>query len=99
MIGSMAVLHVSEAELARDLHAILEQVRQGGEVVVEQDQLPVAIMKPMPQQPGRLLSESIAIAKQRENERGHAAVLDPDFADDVEDLVSNRQMWNPTSWD
>jgi hypothetical protein len=46
-----------------------------------------------------LLSESIAIARQREKERGYAAVLDPDFAEDVEDIVRNRQLWNPTSWD
>jgi antitoxin (DNA-binding transcriptional repressor) of toxin-antitoxin stability system len=98
MIGSMAALHISEADLARDLHAVLEQVRQGGEVVVEQDHRPVGIMKPV-QQPGRMLSESIAIARQREKERGYAAVLDPDFAEDVEDIVRNRQLWNPTSWD
>ena len=98
MIGSMATIHISEAELARDLHAVLEQVRQGGEVVVEQDHRPVAIMKPA-EQAGRLLSESIAIARRREKESGSAAVLDPDFAEDMEDIVRNRQLWNPTSWD
>jgi antitoxin (DNA-binding transcriptional repressor) of toxin-antitoxin stability system len=98
MIEGMAALHISEAELARDLHAVLEQVRQGGEIVIEQDQRPVAIMKPV-QQPGRLLSESIAIARQREQERGCAATLDSDFAEDMEDIVRNRQLWNPTSWD
>jgi antitoxin (DNA-binding transcriptional repressor) of toxin-antitoxin stability system len=46
VIEDMATLHISEAELARDLHAVLEQVRQGGEVVVEQDDRPGAIMKP-----------------------------------------------------
>jgi antitoxin (DNA-binding transcriptional repressor) of toxin-antitoxin stability system len=90
-------MHITEAELARELHAILEQIRQGGEVVVEQDHRPVAIMKPA-EQPGRLLSESIAIARQRERECG-AAVLDPDFAEDMEEIVRNRQLWNPTSWD
>jgi antitoxin (DNA-binding transcriptional repressor) of toxin-antitoxin stability system len=94
----MAVLHISEADLARDVHAVLEQVRQGGEVVVEQDHQPVAIIQPA-RQPGRLLSESIAIARQRERERGYAAILDPDFADDVEEIVRNRQLWNPPSWD
>ena len=29
MIRGMAALHISEAELARDLHAVLEQVRLG----------------------------------------------------------------------
>lgn len=95
----MAALHISEAELARDLHAVLEQVRQGGEVVVEQDHKPVAVIKPAPPAPGRLLSESIAIARQREKEGGAPAVLDPDFADDVQEIVRNRKPWNPTSWD
>jgi antitoxin (DNA-binding transcriptional repressor) of toxin-antitoxin stability system len=94
----MAALHISEAELARDLHAVLEQVRRGGEVVVERDHQPVAIMKPA-EQPGRLLSESIATARQRERAHGPAAVLDADFAEDMEDIVRNRQLWNPPSWD
>jgi antitoxin (DNA-binding transcriptional repressor) of toxin-antitoxin stability system len=98
MIEDMAALHISEAELARDLHAVLEQVRRGGEVVVEQDHLPVAVLRPA-EQPGRLLSESIAIARQREIEFGAAAVLDADFAEDMEDIVRNRQLWNATSWD
>ena len=98
MIKVMAALHISEADLARDLHAVLEKVRQGSEVVVERDHRPVAIMKPA-LQPGRLLSESIAIARQREKEHGYAAVLDPDFAEDVEEIVHSRQLWNPTSWE
>jgi antitoxin (DNA-binding transcriptional repressor) of toxin-antitoxin stability system len=98
MIGSMATLHISEADLARDLHAVLEQVRQGDEVVVEQDHRPVAIMKAV-QQTGRSLSESIAIARKLEQERGYAVVLDPDFAEDVEEIVRNRKPWNPPAWD
>ena len=46
-----------------------------------------------------MLSESIAIARQREKERGSPAVLDPDFAEDMEEIVGNRQLWKPTSWD
>jgi hypothetical protein len=37
MIESMAQLHMTEAELARDLHAVLERVRQGAEVVWKKD--------------------------------------------------------------
>jgi hypothetical protein len=29
MIKDMAVLHITEAELARDLHAVLEKVQNG----------------------------------------------------------------------
>ena len=45
MIEYMAVLHITEAELARDVHAVLEKVREGAEVVIEQDHRPVAVIK------------------------------------------------------
>ena len=98
MIEDMAVLHITEAELARDVHGVLEKVRGGAEVVIERDHRPVAVIK-TPLGPGRLLSECIGIAKQREQERGYAVTLDPDFAADVEEIVRNRQPWNPTAWD
>jgi hypothetical protein len=41
MIEDMAQVHMTEAELARDLHAVLEQVRQGAEIIVERDATPV----------------------------------------------------------
>ena len=94
----MATLHITEADLAKDVHAVLEQVKQGGEVVIEQDNRPVAVIKPAGDGP-RTLSESIARAKKREEERGYRVVLDPDFAEDMEQIVRNRQPWNPKSWD
>jgi antitoxin (DNA-binding transcriptional repressor) of toxin-antitoxin stability system len=36
---------MSEAEVARELHAVLEKARQGVAVIVEQDHRPVAIIK------------------------------------------------------
>ena len=35
MMENMAQVHMTEAELARDLHAVLEQERQGAEIVVD----------------------------------------------------------------
>ena len=35
MIEGMATVHMSEAEVARDLHAVLAKVQQGVEVVIE----------------------------------------------------------------
>jgi antitoxin (DNA-binding transcriptional repressor) of toxin-antitoxin stability system len=98
MIEDMAQLHMSEAELARDLHAVLEKVRQGTEVVVEDDHRPVAILRPA-DPPRRTVSECIAVAEQREKERGYPVTLDPDFAADVDEIVRNRKPWNPPSWD
>jgi antitoxin (DNA-binding transcriptional repressor) of toxin-antitoxin stability system len=95
----MPTRHISESELVQDIHSVLEQVRNGAEVVIEQDRHPVAVLRPASQEPGRLLSESIAIAREREKERGFAAILDPDFAGDVEEIVRSRALWTPTSWD
>ena len=69
MIENMAVVTISETDLARDVHAVLEKVRNGAEIVSEQDHRPIAVMK-KPNGPARMISESIAIAKRRENERG-----------------------------
>ena len=64
MIEDMAQVHMSEAELARDLHAVLEKVRQGAEVIVERDAKPVAVIK-APQFRGRPIDECIAMARAR----------------------------------
>jgi antitoxin (DNA-binding transcriptional repressor) of toxin-antitoxin stability system len=80
-MGIFPVLWASYgAELARDLHAVLERVRRGGEVVIEQDHKPVAVLGSVgsvdPQK--RTISESIALAEERERQRGYAITLDPD---------------------
>jgi antitoxin (DNA-binding transcriptional repressor) of toxin-antitoxin stability system len=64
--------------VAREIHAVLEKVRQGVEVVVEQDHRPVAIIK-TPQRPGRLIDECIVMARAD----GSGATLDEDFAKDL----------------
>ena len=70
MIEEMATVRMTEAELARDIHAVLARVREEGlEVIVEQDHRPVAVIK-TPQAPGRKLSECIAIAKAYEKNLG-----------------------------
>ena len=97
----MAQVHMTEAELARDLHAVLERVRTGVEVVVEQNHRPVAVIK-TPQGPGRSIDECIALAKAYEERLGHAPVPDPGFAQDVQsaidahrELLDRRRGTNP----
>ncbi len=95
MIEGMATVHLSEAEVARDLHAVLAKVRQGLEVVIEQNHRPVAILKAS-QPGGRLISEIVADLKAR----GSNAKMDDDFAHDIEEgIKAQRQPWNPPSWD
>lgn len=40
------VIHISDAEAASNFNALLERVRAGEEVVIEQDSRPVAVMRP-----------------------------------------------------
>jgi antitoxin (DNA-binding transcriptional repressor) of toxin-antitoxin stability system len=94
MIEDMAVLHMTEAELARDLHAVLEKVRQGTEIVVEEGYRTVAVIKPV-QGPGRPLDECIAIAKAH----GSGATLDEDFAKDLEEIIAQRRPLDTSAWD
>lgn len=81
----MATVHLSEAEVARDLHAVLATVRQGVEVVIEQDHRPVAVLKSSHlERPGRKLSECIALAKAYEARFGSSPIPDVGFAEDVQ---------------
>ena len=91
----MATVHMSEAEVARDLHAVLARVQQGVEIVIEQDHRPVAVLKSS-KPVGRMISEIVADLKAR----GSDAVMDDDFARDVEEgIKAQRQPWHPRSWD
>jgi antitoxin (DNA-binding transcriptional repressor) of toxin-antitoxin stability system len=94
MMKNMAQVHMTEAELARDLHAVLEKVRQGAEVIIEQDHRPVAVIK-TPPGPGRMLSECIALAEAHDS----TATLDPDFGKDLEDIIESRQKPLDSRWD
>ncbi len=88
-------LHITEAELVRDVRAVLRSVEQGDEVVIEQDRRPVAIIK-SPLRAGCLLSESIALAEARNS----TAKLDEGFMKDVKEGIDSRsQPWNPPSWE
>jgi len=90
------VIHVSKAEAASDFAALLERVSEGAEVIIENDSRPVAVLRSAEPHPGRLLSESLALAEAH----GSTATLDEDFARDLEEAVnSHREPLNPPAWD
>lgn len=97
----MATVHMSEAEVARDLHAVLAKVRQGVEIVIEQDQRPVAVLKPSaPARPGRKLSECIAMAEAYEAKLGDAPIPDEEFSGDVHaGIDARRDLFEPPAGD
>ena len=98
---SMATVHMSESEVARDLHVALAKVRRGVEIVIEQDLQPVAVLKPSPPgRPGRKLGECIALAKAYEAKLGYAPIPDEDFANDVQaGIDARRDSFEPPLWD
>lgn len=94
MIGDMGAVHITEAELARDLHDILARVQQGVEVVVEQDHRPVAVLRPL-NRSGRPVSDILREARQRNS----TVTLDEDFGKDLEEIIASQQAMESASWD
>ena len=91
----MPTVHMSEAEVARDLHAVLEKVQRGIEVVIEQNNRPIAVIRPQTRS-GRPITEILQEARQRASQ----ITLDVDFGKDLEAVLDEHQKpWNPTSWD
>jgi antitoxin (DNA-binding transcriptional repressor) of toxin-antitoxin stability system len=92
---NMEPIRMTDAEVTRDFAAVLEKLKLGHEVVVEQDRRPVAVIKPV-QGPGRLLSECIALAKAH----GSTATLDDAFGKDLEEIIeSHPESLDASRWD
>jgi antitoxin (DNA-binding transcriptional repressor) of toxin-antitoxin stability system len=96
----MATIHISEAEAAKDIAGLVDRVRRGDEVAIERDDKVVALLRDAAQafRP-RTLSESLAIARALERERGYPAVMDEDFAADMREIIAMRSQWNPPGWE
>jgi antitoxin (DNA-binding transcriptional repressor) of toxin-antitoxin stability system len=86
---------MTEAELVSNIADVMRRVRQGSEIVIEEDSRPVAVIKPS-KPAGRMISEVISDLEAR----GASAVLDESFARDVEEgIKAHSEPWNPPSWD
>jgi antitoxin (DNA-binding transcriptional repressor) of toxin-antitoxin stability system len=98
IMTSMATIHISVAEAARDFAGLLARVRAGAEVVIEDGPLTVAVLH-SPTPPRRSISESIALAESRSKELGYKPVMDADFAADLEEIIRNRKPRDFAAWD
>ena len=78
----MLQVHMTEAEVTSNFAAALEKVPQGVEVVVEHDHQAIAVLKAA-EAPRRKISECLAMLP-----ADSTAVIDPDFAADVEAAVA-----------
>jgi antitoxin (DNA-binding transcriptional repressor) of toxin-antitoxin stability system len=94
----MAVIHISEADAARDFAALMRHIRAGEEVIIESNSTPLAVLRPA-EAKGRLLSEAIALAQAHAKELGYSPAMDPDFADDLEEIVRNRKPRTLYAWE
>ena len=94
MIGDMAILHMTEADLARNIALVLDRVQCGAEVVIERNAQPVAVLRAT-QPRRRKLSEIMAALPENST-----AALDADFAADVQEFIDgHRDPLNPPEWD
>ncbi len=91
------VIHISEEEAARNFAGVLARVRAGAEIVIDgHEPVVVVSMRLSKREPGRLLSESIALAEAH----GSTVTLDGDFGRDLETIInSHREPLNPPTWD
>lgn len=88
------VIHISEAEAARNFASLLARVRAGAEIVIEHDKLPVAVLRaPAPSR--RTISECMALLSE-----DSTATIDDAFAKDVEAVVaSHLEPAEPPKWE
>jgi len=91
------IIHISEAAVTdTDIATLLKRVDEGAEIVIERKSRPPAILRSEHARPGRLLSESIALAEAH----GSTVTLDGDFGRDLEEIVkSHSEPVNPPAWD
>ena len=96
----MATIHITEAEAAKDLSALIDRVRGGAEIVIERNETPVALIRdPEVDFRPRSMVESLALAEAYVRELGYDPVLDDDFAADMEAILRERKPWTPQPWE
>jgi prevent-host-death family protein len=83
---SMAVIHISEADAARDFTGLLARVRAGEEIVIEKEASPAVVLRVAAERPLRRLSESLRLAR----EHGSAVTLDGGFARDLDAIINSH---------
>jgi hypothetical protein len=95
-------IHISEGEALRDFARLLGLVRSGARIIIdgESSNLPVAVISPprtsitSPVPPSRKISEVIALLPENA-----PAVMDADFARDVEAAIASHREPLKSAWD
>jgi antitoxin (DNA-binding transcriptional repressor) of toxin-antitoxin stability system len=83
----MAVIHVTEAEAALDLSALIDKVSAGEHVEIDRGTQSFAIVRSLALPPkSRTISEAIRLL----DERGSSVLLDDKFGDDMEAAIASH---------
>jgi antitoxin (DNA-binding transcriptional repressor) of toxin-antitoxin stability system len=94
------VIHISEKEAeATDLATLLAHVRDGMEVVIEDGERAIAVLRAVEPMSGRPISESIALAEAHAKEMGNEPAMSLDFAADLEEIIRSRKPRNVSTWE
>jgi antitoxin (DNA-binding transcriptional repressor) of toxin-antitoxin stability system len=94
----MATFHISVAEAGDNFADLMNRVRAGNEVVLEEGSAPIAIIRAI-DPPRRSISESIALADAHAKELGYEPVMDAEFAADMREIIANRKPRDTWAWD
>jgi antitoxin (DNA-binding transcriptional repressor) of toxin-antitoxin stability system len=94
----MATFHISVAEAGDNFADLMNRVRAGNEVVLEEGSAPIAVIRAI-EPPRRSISESIALADAHARELGYEPVMDAEFAADMREIIANRKPRDTSAWD
>ncbi|WP_419804447.1 hypothetical protein [Terriglobus sp.] len=94
----MEALHITEMELARDIHDVLARLRAGEEVVIEGGEQPL-VLRALEQPRFRTIDDAIAGFKAYEAEHGHPLMMDEDYAADMREIIASRKPSRASEWD
>ncbi len=90
----MAVIHVTEAEAARDLSELIEKVRAGGRVEIDSGTESFALVPA-----GPIKTWTVSEAIRRAEARGPGVTLDDQFGDDMEEIMRFNRLERPDPWE
>jgi prevent-host-death family protein len=94
----MATTHISLADAARDLAALIARVNAGEEIIIESDANPVAVIIAPPRK-GATIAETLTRMEASTKKLGYEPTMDAEFAADMEEIIRNRKPRDMSTWD
>ena len=83
----MATIHVTMTEAEADFKGLMERVRQGDEIMIDEDRTTIARVAPAGEPYLRLLSESLRLAEEHNSD----ATLDGEFEKDLLAVIESHR--------